>query len=208
MNRLLFAATLAAATAAALAGDNHAPASIGQPDYYGRLDMANYPPPQLIYRYPTAIGRVPTKSTPVYLHVPPGQAKNWRKHCSAYHACDERVLFVQDKWYNSEYVPRYQKQNSDRRDYNGDEHNNDHHWNQNDHRDDVTGNDHHWSQNNYRGNQNGYYNGWNQNNYHGNQNGYYNHGSQNDFPGNVNGDGHHWSQNNNSDDNHDDFRNH
>jgi len=25
---------------------------------------------------------------PVYLHVPPGHAKNWRKHCREYNACN------------------------------------------------------------------------------------------------------------------------
>jgi hypothetical protein len=144
MNRLLFAAALAAATAAALAGDNHAPASIGQPGYYGRLDMTNYPPPQLIYRHPTAIGRVPTNRPPVYLRVPPGQVKNWRKYCGAYHACGERVFFVQDNWYNREYVPRYQEHYGHRRDDHGNEHRDDHH--------DERGDDHHGSQNDYRGN--------------------------------------------------------
>src|SRR2546425_10235251 len=25
---------------------------------------------------------------PIYLHVPPGHAKHWRKHCHEYNACD------------------------------------------------------------------------------------------------------------------------
>jgi hypothetical protein len=53
---------------------------------------------------------------PIYLHVPPGHAKNWRKHCREYNACGERVYFVQNDWYEREYVPRYQKQHRDRQD--------------------------------------------------------------------------------------------
>jgi len=47
---------------------------------------------------------------PIYLRVPPGHAKKWSKHCHEYNACGEAGLFVQDKWYNREYVPRYQEQ--------------------------------------------------------------------------------------------------
>jgi hypothetical protein len=168
MNRLLFAAALAATTGAALAGDNQGTTSIGQPDYYGLLDMINYQLPQLIYRNPLAIEQVPTYRQPVYLRVPPGHAKNWRKHCGEYHACGEQVLFVQDDWYNREYVPRYQEQHSDRRNHYGNKHSNGHHGNQNHYRDDRNGNDHNWwSQNEYRDNQNGYYYRGSQNDYHG-----------------------------------------
>ena len=71
------------------------------------------PQPQLIYRQPKAIGRVPINQPPVYMRVPPNQAKNWRKHCKKYNACDERVLFVRDNWYNREYAPRYQEQHGE-----------------------------------------------------------------------------------------------
>ena len=30
---------------------------------------------------------------PIYLHVPPGHAKNWRKHCAHYNACGQPVYF-------------------------------------------------------------------------------------------------------------------
>lgn len=49
---------------------------------------------------------------PIYLHVPPGHAKNWDKHCHAYHACERRVYFVRSQ----EYEPEYQR-----------EHDHDHH---------------------------------------------------------------------------------
>jgi hypothetical protein len=81
------------------------------------VDVGNLPQPQVIYVQPVAIEPVPMNRRPVYLHVPPGHAKHWRKHCHEYNACGERVLFVQDGWYNREYVPHYQEQH-DRRDEN------------------------------------------------------------------------------------------
>ena len=128
MKRLLFAAALAAVTFPALAADVGVSISIGQPGFYGQIDIGGYPPPQLIYREPMVIQRVAVSRPPIYLHVPPGHAKNWRKHCSAYNACGERVYFVQSSWYEREYVPRYQKQHRDR----GDDRREDHPGKQND----------------------------------------------------------------------------
>jgi hypothetical protein len=116
MKRLLFAAALAAAIVPALAADVGVSVSIGEPGFYGRLDIGDYPQPQVIYRQPIAIERVPMDRSPIYLRVPPGHAKHWSKHCREYNACGERVFFVQDNWYNREYVPRYQAQRRDRRD--------------------------------------------------------------------------------------------
>lgn len=121
MKRLLFAATLAAATVPALAADMAVSLSIGQPGYYGRLDIDNYPQPQVVYRRPKMVERVDASRAPVYLRVPPGHAKNWRKHCGKYDACGERVYFVQNSWYNREYAPRYQERHGERRDVNQDD---------------------------------------------------------------------------------------
>lgn len=122
MKPSLFVAALAAVavTTPALAADAGVPASIGQPGYYGRLDLSNFPPPQVIYRQPIIIGQALMDRPPVYLRVPPGHAKHWKKHCGEYNACGERVFFVEDKWYSREYVPRYQKQRRDRQDNNRD----------------------------------------------------------------------------------------
>ena len=62
------------------------------------------------------VERVYVEREPVYMRVPPGHAKNWRKYCHRYNACGERVYFVQDNWYNHEYAPRYQKQHHEQRD--------------------------------------------------------------------------------------------
>ncbi|MBP6709104.1 MAG: hypothetical protein KA223_08080 [Candidatus Accumulibacter sp.] len=118
MKRLLFAAVLGAASGAGSlpihAADVGISVSIGQPGYYGRLDLGTYPPPQLIYRQPMVVERVPVGRPPVYLNVPPGQAKNWRKNCHRYNACGERVYLVRNDWYQREYVPRYHEYHRDR----------------------------------------------------------------------------------------------
>ncbi|MEQ1592538.1 MAG: hypothetical protein ABL892_09135 [Thiobacillaceae bacterium] len=122
MKLLLLAAVLAATTITVpvFAADVGMSVSIGQPGFFGRIDIGDYPQPQLIYRQPRVVERVPMNRQPVYLHVRPGQERNWRRHCREYNACGERVYFVQDNWYSHEYVPRYQQQHRDRRDERGD----------------------------------------------------------------------------------------
>ncbi|MDD5176396.1 MAG: hypothetical protein PHQ05_08260 [Sterolibacterium sp.] len=144
MKQFLIAVVVAAATASlanqALAADVGVSVTYGEPGFYGRLDIGDYPQPQVIYRRPVMIERVPFDRAPVYLHVPPGHAKNWRKHCSKYDACGERVYFVQDNWYNREYVPRYQEQQHTRQDDRHEERRDDHRGGQkNDHRGDSHG---------------------------------------------------------------------
>lgn len=119
MKRLLFAAALILVAAPALAADVGVSISIGQPGFYGQIDIGGYPAPRVIYREPRTLYRSALHRAPVYLHVPPGHAKNWRKHCRQYNACGERVYFVQDNWYSDEYVPHYQKRHNDRSDGRG-----------------------------------------------------------------------------------------
>lgn len=118
MKRFLIAAAVVATTVTtpALAADVGVSISIGQPGFYGRIDIGDFPPPQVIYPQPIVIGRVPMSRPPIYLRVPPGHAKHWSKNCHKYNACGERVYFVHDDWYNREYVPRYQELHRDRRD--------------------------------------------------------------------------------------------
>ena len=97
--------------------------SVGQPGFYGRIDIGDFPPPQLIYAQPMIIERRQEYGPPLYLRVPPGHIKNWRKHCHEYNACGERVYFVQDDWYNREYVPRYQQRYQNRHEDIRDDHN-------------------------------------------------------------------------------------
>ncbi|MHB9101497.1 MAG: hypothetical protein ACYC2E_08300 [Sulfuricella sp.] len=140
MKRFLIAAAVAAAvTIPALAADVGVSVSIGQPGFYGQIDIGGYPPPQVLYRQPMVIERVPMNRPPIYLRVPPGHAKHWSKNCRKYNACGERVYFVQDDWYNREYVPRYQEQHRDRRNDRRDERGDDH---RGKNKNDRHGNDH------------------------------------------------------------------
>jgi len=124
MKRFLIAAAIVTATITtpALAADVGVSVSVGQPGFYGRLDIGDYPQPQVIYAQPRIIEIVPMERPPIYLRVPPGHARHWDKHCHKYNACGERVYFVRDDWYNHEYVPRYQERHRERRDA----HQNDH----------------------------------------------------------------------------------
>jgi len=121
MKRFFVAAAIAAAALStpALATDVGVSINIGQPGFYGRLDIGGFPAPALIYPQPVMIERVPVARPPLYLRVLPGHAKHWRRHCHEYHACGERVYFVRDDWYNREYIPRYQERHG--RDYDRDE---------------------------------------------------------------------------------------
>ena len=107
--KLLSAAALALAAGAASATDVGVSVQIGQPGFYGSIDIGNYPQPQLVYPRPVIIRPVVgVVAQPVYLRVPPGHAKDWGKHCGKYNACGQQVYFVQDGWYNNVYVPEYE----------------------------------------------------------------------------------------------------
>jgi hypothetical protein len=104
---LIVAATLAASSARAT--DVGVSVSVGQSGVYGRIEVGNGPPPQVVYQQPVIVQPPPVavavERPPVYLRVPPGHAKHWKKHCREYNACGERVYFVQERWYNEVYVP-------------------------------------------------------------------------------------------------------
>ena len=113
MIKRLFATGLLGLTALAPAHatDVGVSISIGQPGFYGRIDIGNVPPPVLVYPQPVIIQPAPVAVVrqPIYLHVPPGHAKDWRRYCARYAACNQPVYFVQDRWYNEVYVPQYQQ---------------------------------------------------------------------------------------------------
>jgi hypothetical protein len=111
MKRLAFAALLSATALTAAAADVGISVSVGQPGFYGQIDIGNVPRPAVIYPQPVVIQRVAVAQPlqPVYLRVPPGHAKNWGKHCHRYDACARPVYFVQDDWYNNVYVPHYEQ---------------------------------------------------------------------------------------------------
>jgi hypothetical protein len=65
------------------------------PGVYGRVDVSNGVFPAVIYPQPVIIAPVAVAPAPMYMHVPPGHAKKWRKHCYKYNACGTPVYFVQ-----------------------------------------------------------------------------------------------------------------
>lgn len=118
MKAFLMAVAISAAAAAlpTHAADVGVSISVGQPGFYGQIDIGDVPRPQLVYSRPVVIERArPVAVAPIYLHVPPGHARNWRKYCSRYDACGRPVYFVQDNWYNRVYVPAYRERHYDRR---------------------------------------------------------------------------------------------
>jgi hypothetical protein len=115
MKKILCAALLGACVTPAFAGDVGVSINIGQPGFYGQIDIGNVPRPQVIYQQPVVIQRAPqfVAAEPIYLHVPAGHEKHWGKHCAQYNACGRPVYFVRDDWYNNEYVPRYRNGGDD-----------------------------------------------------------------------------------------------
>jgi hypothetical protein len=115
MNRLLFAALLGTFAFPTFAADVGVSISVGQPGFYGQIDIGNISPPPVVYAQPVVIARSPeyVSAQPIYLHVPPGHEKHWSKHCGEYHACGRPVYFVRDDWYNNEYVPHYRHAGGD-----------------------------------------------------------------------------------------------
>jgi uncharacterized protein YcfJ len=112
MKRMLCLWVALAASAPVFAGDVDVSVRVGQPGFYGRLDIGNMPPPATLYAEPVVVTPVPVGVVrePIYLRVPPGHAKHWSKHCHRYDACGRPVYFVQDRWYNEVYVPRYARE--------------------------------------------------------------------------------------------------
>lgn len=108
MKTKLFAAALMALSTSAFAADVGVSVTVGQPGFYGQINIGNMAPPPVLYPQPVIIQR-PARviAEPMYLRVPPGHAKNWGKHCHKYNACSRNVYFVRDEWYTNEYAPRY-----------------------------------------------------------------------------------------------------
>jgi len=65
MKRLLFAAALAVATVPSHASDVGVSISIGQPGFYGQIDIGGYPPPRIIYREPRVVYRAAMNRQPI-----------------------------------------------------------------------------------------------------------------------------------------------
>lgn len=112
MQRILFAFIAGAVSLPAFAADVSASIGISQPGFYGQINIGDFPRPAVIYAEPLWVQRPPKAVyvQPIYLHVPPGHEKHWSKHCAKYGACGRPVYFVREDWYQTQYVPRYQRQ--------------------------------------------------------------------------------------------------
>ena len=113
MKRLLTAIVLATAsfTAPAFAADVGVSITIGEPGFYGQLDLGNYGRPAVLYARPIVIirSRYGASQEPLYLRVPPGHSRDWKRYCARYDACGRPVYFVRNDWYINEYSPRYRE---------------------------------------------------------------------------------------------------
>ena len=85
------------------------------PGVYGQVQFGNAPPPPVINAQPMIVVRQPShvREEPLYLHVPPGHAKHWAKHCREYNACDRPVYFVKSAEYEPGYSERGRKKRHD-----------------------------------------------------------------------------------------------
>ena len=96
--------------------------SVNQPGVYGRIDIGNQPPPAVIYAEPVIIAPRPAYQVrPIYMHVPHGHHKNWRRYCGRYQACNQPVYFVRgnDARWEGRRGHDHDRYEDDRRDHHG-----------------------------------------------------------------------------------------
>lgn len=112
MNRTALAAigtliAIAAVAAPALA-QNDDLTSLGQPGFYGRLELGDDSPrPEIYFSEPRLVEPVAEYEDSIYLRVRPGESREWQLRCHEYQACGRYVYFVNDDWYTNVYVPYY-----------------------------------------------------------------------------------------------------
>lgn len=122
MKKLVFTVLAACAAAPVIAAPNVGVSiGINQPGVYGRVDIGNYPQPALVYAEPVIVAppRVVVQREPVYLYVPPGHQKQWRRYCGRYNACGQPVYFVQENWVRERWEHEHhdeRREHGDRRD--------------------------------------------------------------------------------------------
>ncbi|KDP87187.1 hypothetical protein CF70_002765 [Cupriavidus sp. SK-3] len=110
MKRFACIMAMAVLSAPALATD------MGDPGYYGRIDINGMSSPQTLHQQPIVVQpHAGASQHPIYLNVPPDHAKNWPKYCDRYDACGEPAHFVDNRWYNERYVPQYRERHGGNR---------------------------------------------------------------------------------------------
>ena len=120
MKPILTALALAAVAMAApaFAADIGVSISIGEPGYYGEIQLGNYGRPTLLRSRPITIerSRYGAAREPLYVRVPATQSRDWKRYCGKYNACGRPVYFVRDDWYNNVYAPHYRNDHHGGRD--------------------------------------------------------------------------------------------
>jgi hypothetical protein len=112
---LLALTAAAAAVAAPARAEVGISVRIGDPGFYGILDIGNAYRPRVVYSRPVVITRGHRHEAPVYLRVPRAHYTSWARHCGRYGACGRPVYFVHDDWYRSVYVPAHRRAHGDHR---------------------------------------------------------------------------------------------
>lgn len=75
-----------------------------KPGVYGRVELGKNSHPDLVYADPrVVIVEERVRRQPLYLHVPPGHAKKWDKHCHKYNACSYPVYFIMSDEYREKH---------------------------------------------------------------------------------------------------------
>jgi len=112
--------------------------NIGQPGFFGQIDIGNLPTPPVVYAAPVIVEAPPAGAVyaPLYLRVPPEHHRDWGRYCHQYNACNRHVYFVTDDWYHNTYVPHYSHEHE--HEYHEHEHEHEH----NDEHDHGHGHDH------------------------------------------------------------------
>ena len=80
---------------------------VGQPGYYGQINIGRSDGPQLVYPSPvTAYPQAWSQwRQPIYMLVPSFQVSNWGGYCNLYNACNRPVYFVREDWYRGRQGP-------------------------------------------------------------------------------------------------------
>lgn len=120
----------------ACAADVGVAIEFSEPGVYGRVDIGQYPQPQLLAPEPVLVERGPAglpRPEPVYLWVPPEHRAHWERYCRQYHACGHPVYFVNHDWYRRNVMAhpvrreerreeRHEERHDDRREEHRDDH--------------------------------------------------------------------------------------
>jgi len=106
MFQAILAGAILAATAAQ-AADVGVSIQFSQPGVFGRVDIGQFPQPQVIVAQPMIIAPPPPAvppPEPIYLWVPYEHRTHWERYCGQYRACGHPVYFVNHVWYRNNVI--------------------------------------------------------------------------------------------------------